>query len=436
MSMTLPGIATGMDTSALIDQLMDIERIPQQQLMRRVATTNQYTDALRELNTRVSTLGTTATEASRPAALQQNTASSSSDAVQVSAGSSAQPGSLNFTVDSVAARHTMVTDAVSAFDTANFEIVAADGSVTSIEAASTDLNDIIAAINGSDAGVSATRVRVGDGTYRLQLAAQETGADSSFTLNGSAVGTSVTSAGADAEVVLWSGTAAEQRITSATNTFNDLLDGVDVTVTAATSAPVTISVERDEAAAVATAAGLIESVQSVLRFLDRATAVDTEGDQVSGSVLTGDSTARTVRSRVHAAVTTPIEGQSLSAIGIEITRNGEITFDEEKFAAALNEDPARVEELFATLAGRIASTSDGLSDRYDGFITSRITGQESNIRRMEEHITQWDGRLDRRRATLERTYAQLEVTIQRMNSQMEYLTSQLAQLPQMRSTNQ
>ncbi|WP_147105538.1 flagellar filament capping protein FliD [Nesterenkonia populi] len=429
-SMAMPGIATGMDTSAIVDQLMAVEAIPQQQLQQRAAGQNQFLDTLRSLNSQVADLGGTARDASRSDALQHFTASTSTDSVVATASSNAAPGALDFTVDAVAARHTMVTDAVAEWDTTSFTITGADGEAHTIEAASASLNDIVQAINRSDAGINATRVAAGDGTHRLQLAAAETGADGAFTLTGTSIGSTVTAEGADAAVTLWAGTAAEQRITSPTNTFSDLLPGVDVTVSQPSAAPVTLSIEQDAEASASTAQELMDGLSSVLGFISGQSDVSTEGDEVTASPLTGDSTSRAARQRLVDAAIQPINGQSLSSIGIEISRNGEITFDEARFTQALANDREGTEEMFAAFAGRIADTAVSLSDRYDGQITSRITGQEASIRRTEDQIATWDTRLANRRAALDRTYASLEVAIQQMNSQMEYMQSQLAGLPQ------
>ena len=69
------------------------------------------------------------------------------------------------------------------------------------------------------------------------------------------------------------------------------------------------------------------------------------------------------------------------------------------------------------------------SDKYDGLLTARITGQESEVSALDRQIERWDVRLEQRRATLERTYARLETMLSQMQSQSAYLSSQLSNLP-------
>nr|WP_255316640.1 flagellar filament capping protein FliD [Nesterenkonia sp. Act20] len=424
-----------MDSAALIESLMQVEAVPQQLLQRQAAKTNTFVAALQGLNTRVAATAESSAEIAKPGALRAFTAQSSSDSVTVTTTSAAAAGSLDFTVESTAARHTLVTDAVEEWDTTAFSITSSDGTTTAITADSTSLDDVVKAINASEAGVSAVKIPVGDGTHRLQLSAASTGADGAFTVGGSALGSTVTSAGADAAITLWAGTAAEQRVTSATNTFEGLMPGVDVQVSAVSAAPVTLTVERDAEASTKTAESLVASVNSVLSYIRTNSKVSTTGDGgTSAGVLTGDSAVRSAQQRMSDAVIRPVDGRSPSEIGISVTRDGELTFDQEKFAAALAADPAGVEATVAQLASRINGVASELSDRYDGQITQRITGQEGLANRLTDQVEQWDDRLANRRATLERTYAALEVQMQSLNSQMDYLSSQLASLPQASSS--
>ena len=431
MSISLPGLASGLDSAALIDGLMQVEAIPQQLLQRQVTKTNTLVSALQGLNTRVAAAAERAGDISKPGALRAFITETSSDAATATATSGAAAGRLDFTVESVASRHTLVTDAVTEWDATEFAITTADGTTTAITSDSTSLDDVVKAINAAAAGVTAVKISVGDGTHRLQLSATDTGAEGSFTLGGTTVGTTPTREGADAAITLWSGTAAQQRVTSASNTFEDLMPGVNVEVSAVSATPITLTVERDTETSAKTAESLVTSVNAVLSYIRANSRVSSSGDgSTTAGVLTGDSAVRSAQQRMSDAVIRPVDGRSPSEIGISVTRDGELTFDPEKFAAAMAADPAGVETTVAQLSARINTVATELSDRYDGQITQRITGQEGLANRLTDQVDQWDNRLANRRATLERTYAALEVQMQSLNSQMDYLSSQLASLPQ------
>ena len=68
---------------------------------------------------------------------------------------------------------------------------------------------------------------------------------------------------------------------------------------------------------------------------------------------------------------------SPSEIGISITKTGTMEFDATKFAAALAADPAGTAAKVQEIAGRIATAATTGSDKYNGTLTTTITGQQS-----------------------------------------------------------
>jgi flagellar hook-associated protein 2 len=123
-----------------------------------------------------------------------------------------------------------------------------------------------------------------------------------------------------------------------------------------------------------------------------------------------------------------VDGDSPSTIGITITKTGALEFDAAAFEKALADDPARVQGFLASLADRVAKAATDISDKFDGSITTKITGQESLVKSINTQISEWDDRLTARRATLERTFVAMEVRLSAINSQSAWLTSQLSSL--------
>ncbi|MCY7325313.1 MAG: flagellar filament capping protein FliD, partial [Microbacteriaceae bacterium] len=234
-------------------------------------------------------------------------------------------------------------------------------------------------------------------------------------------------------VTLWAGSAAAQTITSPTNTFASLLPGVSITVAAASVTPVTIGVARDDARIATVAASLVAGLNDIFALISSRSAVTTGTSStgaatVSGGAFVGDSTVRDVNRRIMAAASQPIDGRSPSEFGIVITKSGTLEFNAEKFAAALAKDPAATQAALQTIASRVGDAARIVSDKYDGLLTGRITGQQSSVRDLSDRISDWDIRLTARRSTLERTYSALEVQLSSLNAQSSYLASQLASL--------
>ena len=244
--MNLGGIASGLDSTALIQATLDVEAIPQTMLKSKVSASQSLTAALTTLNGRIASLTTLAEAAAKPGALNLLTATSTSPLVTAKASAAAGPGEIQMTVDRTAAKHTAVTAAMSAWpeSPATFSITKPDGSSVPVTAASTSLDEVIKALNATTAttGVTALKVPAGKDAggadlFRLQISATTTGAAAAFDIKDStgtsifaAPGAAVMQQGTDAQVTLYAGTPAEQKITSATNTFAGILTGVDATV--------------------------------------------------------------------------------------------------------------------------------------------------------------------------------------------------------------
>jgi len=449
MSMAIDGLVSGLDTTSLINSLMRLEAVPQSQLQSKVAASTSFISALRGLNSSVSNLGTLATKTAKDGAFDLYSATSSSTAATVTASATASAGQIDIVVDQLAQRQVSVSDAVSAWPSDSFSITSAAGVRTDITATSTSLDDVVTAVNKAGAGVTAVKVAAGTDAggvpvYRVQFTATDTGTAAGFTVaNGDGSGDPANDTSAnltpvrvaqDAQVTLWAGTAAAQSVTSSTNTFADLLPGVSVTATKASVDPVSITVARNDAAISTMASDLVSGVNGVLALISTKSAVVNSTNSAGVAVLssgpfTGDSTVRGINQRVLTAASAPVDGHSPSEYGISITKTGTMEFDATKFAAALKADPVRTKAAVQEIAARVAEAATNASDKYDGQITARITGQESVVKDLGNQITDWDRRLASRRATLERTYSGLEVQLSKMNAQSAWLTSQLAALP-------
>lgn len=438
MGIALDGLSSGLDTTALINALIDAEAIPQNILKNKVSSTQTMISALQALNTKVASLADLAGTAAKPDSLQLFTTTSSSDAVKAAAGSGAAPGSIDFKVNQVAQAQVSVSAAVSEWTESSFTITTGNGPAVEITADSTSLDDVVRAINNSESGVKAVKVAADDGKFRIQFTAAKTGDEGKFEISGTAMPafTEVKSA-QNASITLWAGTDAEQTVTSATNTFDDLLPGVDITVTKATTEAVTVNVARDVAGAGRVAKNLVDSLNGLFTFISSNSAVTsvTDGGATKAMIFTGDSTARDVNQRILSAATLPVNGKSPSEFGISINKSGTIDYDAEKFQKALAENPAVVEAALQEIASRINTAAAGLSDKYDGQITARIKGQESTVTRLGDQVEDWDRRLATRRATLEKTYAAMEVQLSSLNSQSSWLTAQLSSLPSTNSSS-
>ncbi|WP_159793714.1 flagellar filament capping protein FliD [Puerhibacterium puerhi] len=444
----IDGLISGLDTTSLINSLMQVEAAPQTLLKNKQTQATNLVAALQALNTKVASLAETAAKAAKADSWQAAKATSSVDSVTatVSGATAASAGELTFTVEQVATAKVVttavpaaLTDVVAAGDPPSITITrgsGADATSVTIKPASGNLQDVAAAINANaDAGVRASIVRSGtddDGTalYRLQLTGTATGTDGDFTVSGLSGGLQDVRPAQDAVLVLGSG----DRIEQSSNTFEGLVLGIDVTVSAAAvGQSVTVGVARDDEALSKLASDLVDALGVVLSEITARTATRTTTDSagnavVTGGLFSGDSAVRSLQERLLSAASNPVDGVSPSAAGINIDRYGAFTFDGEKFAEALAADPAKVQSIVSGLAQRVADLTDAASDPYEGTLTRKIQGQQTELDDLADQIADWDRRLEVRREGLQATYSALEVTLSNLQAQSSWLTSQLASL--------
>ncbi|TFC38869.1 flagellar filament capping protein FliD [Cryobacterium sp. TMT2-14] len=455
MTNAIDGLVSGLDTTSLINSLMQVEAVPQTLLKAKVSSSQNLISALQGLNTKIAGLADLAGKAAKPAALDLYSATSTSPTVTTAVSANASAGQLDVVVTNLARSQIGVSAAMTAWpaDPAVLTIVSG-GVTTEISVSSTSLDAVATAINAANTGVTATKVASGVDAggvaqYRLQFTGNDSGAAKAFsvyqgtaaevTANSApdllaAAGAAVIRTAQDASVTLWAGSTAAQTITSATNTFANLLPGVAITVSAVSVDPVTIKVARDDAQIGSLASGLVSSLNGVFALISTKSAVvnstNASGAAVlSAGIFTSDSTVRDVKQRILTAASAPINGHSPSEYGISITRSGTMEFDAAKFAAALAKDPVTVKAAVQEIATRVAAAASSASDKYDGQITAKITGQQSTVKNLGDRIADWDRSLATRRATLQSTYTALETQLSALKAQSSWLSAQVAGLP-------
>lgn len=440
----IDGLVSGLQTTDLINQLMQVESAPQTLLKSKQTATTNLVTALQSLNTKVASLKDAGTKAATAASWDVTKATASATSVTATTSAGSTPTELTFRVDALASSQVSLAS-TSALPAAGSTLTfkAPDGTLTEVVVGA-DAAATARAITSSAAGVNAVAVTAG-GQTRLQLTATESGAENGFTLyagtkaeveagTASAVPLTETRAAKDAEITLWAGVAgAEQKVTSATNTFSDVLDGTAITISKVEADPVTLTVARDTAAVTSLASGLVGALNVVFSEITSRTSTTTTtaadgGTVISGGLFAGDSAVRGLQQQLQTAASYPVDGTSPAEVGISLGKDGTFTFDDAKFKAALAADPEKVEKIVSGLAQRVADVAKGASDSVDGTLTLKITGQQDAVKQLGSQIEAWDRRLALRKESLQRTYSALEVTLSNLSSQSSWLAGQLSSL--------
>lgn len=465
--MSLDGLVSGLDTTNLVRQLMQIERQPQVRLQSKLTKANSLVSTYQTLNTRVLSIKTAGEALMKPGGLQATKATSSVPAsATVTTTPTASAGSLTFTVAQLASAQTTI----SAGSVTGLDGIAANGNLT-LRVGDTDhlldvgaegtatLDQLVTLINKAEAGVRATAVQVQPGTFRLQLASSTPGEASTFSLEpatagddaalaplrgSAAVGAELTEVakGQDAIITVGEGAGAYE-VRRPTNVMADILPGVTINLLKADPATrVTVDVTTDVDAVTDKIQALVEAVNGVFSNIKLNGSYNAETK--SAGPLVGDATARGVQTALFRAIGTLGEGQALADVGLSLTRDGMLSLDKEAFAKAFTAEPAKVTAFFTGddgYASQLVDMAKSATDPHDpvkgsmGSITAAIRGRQDAVKGLTDQISAWDDRLALREKALKRQYTALESALGTLNNQSTWLAGQLASLPRWNSTN-
>ena len=184
-------------------------------------------------------------------------------------------------------------------------------------------------------------------------------------------------------------------LTSSTNTFSDIIDGVSLTFDkthAEGELPLTIDIGRDDSATKENVQSFVDAYNKLMTEFDKLTA--SGGENSARGSLAGDASVRSIESQLNNLIRTKFgddKGMSLIDFGIAADRNGKLTIDNDRFEAAVAEQPEALEQLF-TGTGNLLDTMEDTLRTYtksaDGILKNRIDTLDSNLRRLDD---QFDG---------------------------------------------
>lgn len=432
-SITIGGLASGLDTNAIVDGLLSIERIPLTQLQARGTTLASARDTVNTIAARFGTLKSAAQALSSPTQFVALKATSSDAAIVATATGAAQAGALDVTVKSLAHAQrsyssalTSGTDPLGMSGTISMQI--GTGAPVDVSVAATDsITDVAAKITASGARVSASVVF--DGTsYRLQTRGLDSGASNAmtFTETGVSLGLSNLANTAQAATDAWVVVDGID-IKRATNQVSGVVPGLTLTLTKVTAAPVTVQVDADPDALAKKVQSLVSAYNDVVGASQSAAGFGPLKAQ--NAELAGDSSIRTSLDKLSRSLAGNIPGTSgkyttLASIGLATTKDGRLQLDNAKLSEALVAAPSAVAALFvndpptgrvgamkglmATIDQVATNGSSILRARSDslGRLSTRIEGDQDRIQR---HLVEYEARLRKQ-------FGDMEVTVARFKS--------------------
>jgi len=452
---TVSGLSSGIDTESLIQQLLQIERIPLNRLEEKKTAAEQKQAAYTDLASKIEALESAADKLRASSGFQDRTASVSNDTILTATpGSSASSGSMSLVVSQLALVHRLISGAGLSGSTATvasgsgqftFKVGESGTEYTVDVDADMTLEELKNAINSLDAGVTAAILDEGTGEtpYRLVLSTEETGADQKIivTRDDTNLGFPVNDTSLSSDLHIQRPQDARIEIGNlsvyrSSNTVTDLMPGVTLYLHKADpTESVTVTVDRDVETIRSKIEDLIDAYNDVVNFVNARSNYDTKNHK--GDPLWGETTVRSLMRRLGQIVSSRVEGlpedmRSLAQLGVSTQRDGTLQLDTAKLQKALEENFQGVMDLFlkgdstSGVAEQFYQVAYGATRTGEGELSVRSDGLQSQIRSLDAQISDQEAYLDRYEARLQAQFASLESLLASFQSQDQYFLQKLS----------
>ena len=451
----LDGLASGMGTEEIINKLVQIEKKPIINMQREKMGLEESKNAWRDVNSRLDKLGSQLTQLKLSSTFNSNsTTSSNEDVATATATNDASAGEYQINVSQLAQTNRLGTTAeisdndVALSDTENLGTsvegdITINGTTITVDADET-LSSLNTKINEAGAGVSSTII-----DDNLVLESNETGEANTINLtdNGNNLldnlglngdftkksNASVLQVAQDAKVEI----NGIENITSSDNTFSEAVENVTFNVSDTGSS--TISVSQNTEKATSAVQKFVDQYNSVMDFMD--TKLDYDPEEDKAGTLQGDSTLMRLQMRLRSMVTDRVQESGtynhLGSVGIEIDRDGVMSFDSGKMTDALNESPEEVMSLFNAekdedgfdgVATRMDEYTDQLIQSNTGTIPRKLEFYDTRMENIDEDIADQERSLEATRQRYQEQFTAMETAMSEMQQQQSWMQQQLASL--------
>ncbi|WP_367848655.1 flagellar filament capping protein FliD [Rhodoferax sp. WC2427] len=486
MGISSTGIGSGLNVENIITKLVALETQPLTSLQLKATIIQTKISDYSQIKSLVSTLTDTASKLSLDSGWNTVAVSSSnSAAVSATVTGIASATSFSVGVSQLAKAQSSVSDAVTAgaavgsAGTLTLQLgtwgparanatgsLFTPGSAASVNvtvAASDTLAQIAAKINDAGSGVVATVLTDASGD-RLMLRSASTGEAQGFRVqaNDTGDGNNTNDSGLSAlafDLDLDPGNTAAPTVaaygmgantyqagqnakatingiavTSANNSFKDVVAGLTITASAVTTSDAELITTNDKAALTKNIQAFVDAYNAVNKYLADATSYD-DATKKSGD-LQGDSTAIGLRNSLRSLLGTGVVGGSykrLSDVGLSVARDGSVTVDATKLGTALD-NPANVKILFAQkntdastngIARKVKTFADGLL-AFSGGLNNKADSLAAETKRNmanQDKVTARAAAVEKRLRT---TYTALDTKMAGLTALSTYITDQVA----------
>ncbi len=294
----------------------------------------------------------------------------------------------------------------------------------------TTLSGLVDAINAAaeNTSLKAYLVRDKDGNYYVDLRSPETLSVTQSPASPVIFPNEVENAGESLNAFLTVDDISYQR---GSNEINDIIPGVTLNLQATGNSTITVSTDHDELKDLISS--FVDELKGFLEDLREKTAFDVNTGEEGP--LYQSNAARRLSQEIKEILSTVVPGNehvtSFFDLGLDLNRDGSISFDEKKLEKALSSYPDEVKRLFL---GDEEENVTGLAEKFNetlqrylgpsGLIALEQKTTERYLDNLERNISLTQKRVDRYMEYLERQFLALDQYIEQLNDLSAYLDMQ------------
>ena len=469
MAISFTGLGSGLAVSDIVDALVNSEQAPAEsrlntkegKLTTDISAVGALKAALEKVQTSMEALGDSDN-------YQKRTASGNDDFISISSDKDAQPGSYNVKVDALAQAHKLSSPAFAADEAIGAGVItigSGANSFSTVLSATNTLEDLRDQINngpftGSDSNDSVVATIITSDTgQHLVLTSKETGEDNAITITVQDDDGNNTDTGglsrlaydvSDADPVnhttnLTQVNAAQNAqitidgaltVSSNTNEFSNVIDGVDINVKKLHDIDDDISDISVTENNNNIKTGLNSFISSYNELLELSNTLGASGEDGVG-VMAGDSLLRGVMSKLRDTITDSVNvggsSLSLSQLGVTTDRYGVLSLDSDTLNDQIKSDVSLVQQFF------VGSNDDGFAQSFDdlvsfytdsdGIIQNRIDSKTNQLDDLDDQRESLTSKMESLSARLYSQYNAMDLLVASLNNTSSYVQAQLENMP-------
>ena len=289
------------------------------------------------------------------------------------------------------------------------------------------LEDLVKNINSNtDGKIEASILNVGGSNpYKLIIKSAQTGKDNQLTItqNSDSFSNGISRIGDPAQDAEF--TLDGVSVTRSSNKIDDLIE--NITITLEKEGKTDVSLKKDNSKIVDGIKDFVEKYNELAKVLIGDTKYDSEKKEAG--IFQGNSEIRSIMRSLSDIVSTTVSKDSKMAgdFGLELQRDGTLTFDESKFQKAYDSDEAKVVEFFKAsdassgMFNKLESKLFDINTSSKGTIKSLKKSLEEESKRYEELQKKAQEKLDARYEILTKKFAAADAVMGKLNSSSNVL---------------